>query len=231
MSGRKDYQERQQMKKDRYEELADKARRKSKEQSDKHHKIANNIPMGQPILVDHYSANKHRNDIRKMERAIENSIAEDEKADYYDSKVSNIENNNTISSDDPEAIQKLEQKLQTLEDYKTKVKAREHQTWELSNINQQMRSIRERLKELKELEDLQFDDISFNGGKVIHNADVNRIQFIFDNIPDEKIRDILKHRGFKWSRYNKAWQRLYNKNGITATRWVLDEISKLDDNN
>ena len=123
------------------------------------------------------------------------------------------------------------QKLQTLEDYKTKVKAIEHQTWELSNINQQMRSIRERLKELKELEDLQFDDISFNGGKVIHNADVNRIQFIFDNIPDEKIRDILKHRGFKWSRYNKAWQRLYNKNGITATRWVLDEISKLDDNN
>lgn len=231
MSGRKDYKERQQIKKERYEELADKARRKSKEQSDKHNKIANNIPLGQPILVDHYSANRHRNDIRKMERAIENSIREDEKADYYDSKASNIENSNTISSDDPEAIQKLEHKLQVLENDKAKIKAREHHTWELSNLNQQMRSIRERLKELKELEDLQFDDISSNGGKVIHNADVNRIQFIFDSIPDEKIRDILKHRGFKWSRYNKAWQRLYNKNGIRATRWVLDEISKLDDNN
>lgn len=230
MSGRKDYNERQQMKKERYEELANKARIKSNEQSDKHNKIASNIPFGQPILVDHYSTNRHRNDIRKMERAIENSIREDEKADYYDSKVNNIENNNIISSDDPNAIQKLEQKLQELEDYKSKVKAREHRTWELSNLNQQMRSIRERLKELKELDELQFEDITFSGGKVIHNADVNRIQFIFDTIPDEKTRDILKHRGFKWSRYEKAWQRLYNKNGITATRWVLDEISKSDDN-
>ena len=36
MSGRKDYKERQQMKKERYEELADKARKNSKKQSDKH---------------------------------------------------------------------------------------------------------------------------------------------------------------------------------------------------
>lgn len=231
MSGRKDYQERQQIKKERYEELADKARKKSKEQSEKHNKIASNIPMGQPILVDHYSTNRHRNDIRKMQRAIEKSICEDEKADYYDSKVSNIEKNNTISSDDPEAIQKLEHKLQVLENETAKIKAREHHTWELSNINQQMRSVKERLQELKELEELQFEDITFNGGKVIHNANVNRIQFIFDNIPDETTRDILKHNGFKWSRFEKAWQRLYNKNGIRATRWVLDKISKLDDNN
>lgn len=230
MSGRKDYEERQQMKKDRYEKLAERARTKSKEQSDKHNKIASTIPLGQPILVDHYSANRHRNDIKKMQNAIESSIREDEKADYYDSKVSTIENNTTISSDDPQAIHKLEQKLQALENCKEKIKARDHHSWELSNLNQQIRSIRERIKELKELDDLQFEDITFNGGKVICNTDVNRIQFIFDTIPDEKVRDILKHRGFKWSRYEKAWQRLYNKNSIRATRWVLDEISKIDDN-
>ena len=111
MSGRKDYKERQQMKKERYEELADKARRKSKEQSDRHNKIAGNIPFGQPILVDHYSSNRHRNDIKKMQQAIKKSIEEDKKADYYDNKASNIENNNAISSDDPEAILRLETKL------------------------------------------------------------------------------------------------------------------------
>lgn len=230
MSGRKDYLKRQQMKKERYKELADKARRKSKEQADKHNMIANTIPMGQPILADHYSASKHRNDIEKMQNAIESSVREDEKANYYDSKVNTIENNTTISSDDPQAIQKLEQKLQALEDYKVKVKAREHQKWELTNINQQMRSVKERIQELKELDELQFEEINFDGGKVIRNVDVNRIQFIFDSIPDEKVRDILKHRGFKWSRYESAWQRLYNKNGILATKSVLDEMSKLDDN-
>ena len=231
MSGRKDYKERQQMKKERYEELADKARRKSKEQSDRHNKIAGNIPFGQPILVDHYSSNRHRNDIKKMQQAIEKSIEEDKKADYYDNKASNIENNNAISSDDPEAKLRLETKLKALEDYKARVKLREHKSYELSNLNQQIRNVKERIKELKELEELQFKDIEFKGGKVTHNEEINRIQFIFDSIPDEKIRDILKHRGFKWSRYEKAWQRLYNKNGIIASKWVLEYISKLDDNN
>ena len=231
MSGRKDYKERQQMKKERYEELADKARRKSKEQSDRHNKIAGNIPFGQPILVDHHSANRHRNDIKKMQQAMEKSIEEDKKADYYDNKASNIENNNAISSDDPEAKLRLETKLKALEDYKARVKLREHKSYELSNLNQQIRNVKERIKELKELDELQFKDIEFKGGKVTHNEEINRIQFIFDSIPDEKIRDILKHRGFKWSRYEKAWQRLYNKNGIIASKWVLEYISKLDDNN
>lgn len=228
MAGRKDYKERLQMRKERYEELADKARKRSQEQSNKHNRIASNIPLGQPILVDHYSASRHRNDIKKMQNAIEKSIEEDKKADYYDSKVNNIENNNTISSDDPQAIEKLEKKLQALEDYKAKVKAREHKTWELSNINQQMRSIRERIKEIKELDEIDFKDITFTDGKVIHNKEINRIQFLFNDIPNEKVRDVLKHNGFKWSRYEKAWQRLYNKNGITATKWVLEEISKLN---
>lgn len=217
MSGRQDYKERQQMRKERYKELADKARIKSKEQSDKHNRILSNIPMGQPILVDHYSANKHRNDIKKMQNALRNSIHENDKADYYDNKANAIENNTIISSDDPNAIQKLKEKLKSLEDYKTRVKAREHKTWELTNLNQQMRTIKGRIKELKELDELQFKDITFDGGKVIHNKDINRIQFIFDDIPNDELRRILKHRGFKWSRYEKAWQRLYNKHCITAT--------------
>ena len=224
MSGRADYEERKQMKKERYEELADKARKRSKEQSEKHNRIANIIPMGQPILIDHYSANRHRNDIKKMDKAIEKSIEEDKKADYYESKVANIDNNAVISSDDPQAIQKLENKLKALEDYKAKVKARPHKTWELQNLNQQMKSVKDRIQQLKDLDELDFEDITFDGGKVVHNKEINRIQILFDNIPDEETRNLLKSRGFKWSRYEKAWQRLLNKNGIYAANYVIEKI-------
>lgn len=224
MPGRADYEERKQMKKERYEELADKARQRSKEQSDKHNRISNTIPMGQPILVDHYSASRHRNDIKKMNKAIEKSIEEDKKADYYNNKVASIDNNSSISSDDPQAIQKLEAKLKALEDYKTKVKARPHASYELRNLNQQMKNVKDRIQQLKELDELDFEDITFNSGKVIHNKEINRIQILFDDIPNEETRTLLKASGFKWSRYEKAWQRLFNKNGIYAAKSVLKKL-------
>ena len=137
-----------------------------------------------------------------------------------------MQNNSIISSDDPKAIEKLEQKLKLLEDYKTRVKSREHEQYELANINSEIRRIKDRIKELKELDELQFDNIKFEGGKVIHNNEINRIQFIFNTIPDEETRTILKSYGFKWSRYEKAWQRLFNKNGISAAKYILKKMEK-----
>lgn len=230
MAGRKDYDERRQRKREILEERAKKSHIKSRELYEKYDKIASRIPLGQPILIDHYSAKRHINDINKRQKTIEKSIAEDKKAKYYEEKINNIDRNNIISSDDPLAIQKLELKLKSLEDCKAKVKAREHKTWELSNLNQQIRGVRERIKKLKELDELQFETILFDNGKVIKNEEINRVQIIFDDVPDEKIRDILKSRGFKWSRYEKAWQRLYNMNSIKAAKGAIKDIKELNNN-
>ena len=66
----------------------------------------------------------------------------------------------------------------------------------------------------------------FENGKVIHNKEINRIQFLFDNIPDEDTRKILKSYGFRWSRYEKAWQRVFNLNCIRATNIIVKEIAE-----
>ncbi len=229
MSGRADYEERKQMKKDRYEELADKARHKSQEYINTHDKISSQIPLGQPILVDHYSASSTRNAYKRMNTAMDKSIEADKKADYYDNKVASIDNNSAISSDDPQAIQKLEQKLEQLEKQKIAIKAREHQWYELPYINKDIKRIKDRIQELKELDELNFEDIIFNGGKVVHNKEINRIQILFDDIPDETIRTLLKSHGFKWSRYEQAWQRLFNKNGINAAKYVIEKIENKGD--
>ena len=53
-----------------------------------------------------------------------------------------------------------------------------------------------------------------------------RLQLFFDGKPDEEIRTILKHNGFRWSGKNKAWQRHLNSNSEYALKYVLEELKK-----
>ncbi len=226
MAGRVDYEERQEYKKERYQELAEQAEQKSQLHYENHSKIANVIPMGQPILIGHHSEKRHRKDLDKIDNEMRKSIQESEKADYYRNKLDNIDNSKAISSDDPKAIEKLEARIEELEKAKVKVKARPHEWYELQYLNVDIKRAKERIKEIQELEELQFEEITFTGGKAILNREINRLQLLFDDKPDEKTRTLLKKHGFKWSRYEQAWQRLYNKNGIRAVRYVIEEIQK-----
>ena len=229
MAGRKDYEERKERRKERYQELAEKSREKSQQHYEQYQKMSNAIPLGQPILTDHYSANATRRSYQKMHSQFDKSVEADNKAEYYDNKVDTIENNKSISLDDPRAIEKLQDKLQRLEHERENIKSRPHATWELQNIGAEIRRIKERIKQIRELEELDFKDIEFTGGKAILNKEINRIQILFDNKPSEEVRNILKHRGFKWSRYEQAWQRLYNKNTIYATNRAIEEIQKISE--
>ncbi len=226
MAGRIDYKERQEYKKDLYQERAEQADKRSQAHYENHSKIASVIPMGQPILTGHHSEKRHRNDLKKIDNEMRKSIQESEKADYYRNKVDNIDNSKVISSDDPQAIEKLQARIEELEKAKEEVKARPHEWYELPYLNADIRRAKERIKEIQELEELQFEDVTFNGGKAILNREINRLQFLFDTKPDEETRTLLKKHGFKWSRYEQAWQRLYNKNGIYAVRYVIKKINE-----
>ena len=72
------------------------------------------IPFGQPILVGHHSEKSDRRYRDKIHNTFGRSFEAAEKADYYDEKVKTIENNSAISSDDPQAITKLKEKLTNL---------------------------------------------------------------------------------------------------------------------
>ena len=226
MAGRVDYEERQEYKKELYQERAEQAEQRSQAHYKRRNDLASVIPMGQPILIGHHSEKRHRKDLDKIDNEMRKSIQESEKADYYRNKLDNIDNSKAISSDDPKAIEKLEARIEELEKAKVEVKARPHEWYELPYLNADIRRCKDRIKEIQELEELQFEDVTFNGGKAILNREINRLQFLFDDKPDEEIRTLLKKHGFKWSKYEQAWQRLYNKNGIRAVRYVIEEIQK-----
>lgn len=92
---------------------------KSKAEADRLYNQAKNmasvIPLGQPILVGHHSETRDRNYRKKIHNTFGKAFATAEKAEYYEGKVETIEANNAISSDDPQAITKLKDKLASLE--------------------------------------------------------------------------------------------------------------------
>jgi len=76
--------------------------------------IAKYIPPGQPILVGHHSEKRHRKDIERMHGSMSKGRTALEKADYYRDRIAAMESSNIISSDDPQAISKLSDKLEKL---------------------------------------------------------------------------------------------------------------------
>ena len=77
---------------------------------------------------------------------------------------------------------------------------------------------------MEKLEQIEFNDIEFTGGKVVRNKEINRIQFLFNSKPSEEIRSTLKSNGFHWSRQENAWQRLFNENAIIVTNRIVENV-------
>lgn len=229
MGGRADYEERRKRRIERYEQLSLKAKEESEARGNS---TANRILMstpGQPILVGHHSERAHRRLIKRANDDIRKSIELSEKSDYYDRKAKNAVNSNAIYNDDPEAINKLKDKLERLEQERKEIKKREHFDWELRNIGATIRETKMRIDRLEELEKVEFPDIVFSGGKVIHNKEINRIQIFFDAKPSEGMRNHLHHNGFHWSRSEGAWQRQFNKTSIWKTKDAIELFEKIGD--
>ena len=180
---------------------------------------------GQPIIVGHDSEKMARRLHEKAWNDIGKSIEEDKKSKYYKDKAETLESSNVIYGDDPNAISKLKEKLEYLEKQRELIKADEnHKSWQLQNIGARIRETKKRIERMEELENINFEDKEFVGGKIIHNKKINRIQIIFNDIPSEDIRSNLKHNGFHWSRSEGAWQREFNQNTIRATNRLLQDV-------
>jgi len=224
MGGRADYEERKEARKLRYEELSEKAKEKSDQYSNSTANRILSMTPGQPIIIGHHSEKKAR---RLHERAwndTRRSIEEYDKSKYYKQRAKTVENSKVIYNDDPNAIEKLKEKLEYLENERELIKKEEHSQWQLQNIGARIRETKRRIEELERLDNIEFKPVEFAGGKVIHNKEINRIQIIFDNIPDEDIRKSLKSRGFHWSRRESAWQREFTENAIKATNILIRDV-------
>lgn len=85
------------------------------------------------------------------------------------------------------------------------------------------REIREKLEIAKGQENKVF---SFGEGTLVWNYGEDRLQILFDKIPEDDKRKELKSSGFRWSPKNKAWQRQLTQNAVCAAKRVLNLQTK-----
>jgi hypothetical protein len=117
------YEEKKAARIERMEARADRARQEAENRSNAAHAAVADIPFGQPVLVGHHSEKRHRAAIAKMERNMDKFCEALKKAEYWEDKARAAEANSAISSDDPDAIEKLTAKLDMLETQKARMKA------------------------------------------------------------------------------------------------------------
>ncbi|MEX6113842.1 DUF3560 domain-containing protein [Providencia stuartii] len=260
------YEEKQARRKERYQELADNAAIKSNAIYSQARNMADMIPFGQPILLGHHSEKRDRNFRSKIIKTFEKSFEQSNKAEYYENKAASV-GKAGISSDDPDAILKLEKKLAGLEKCQERMKSvnkivknkkmtaeeklnklielgykQESATellngdflgrigfapYALQNNNAEINRVKKRIISLSKIKNN--DNVTEENNKFIFkvNYEINRIMFIFDDKPDDKIRKILKSNAFNWSKYNNAWIRKISPNSLYVAELIKKELNML----
>lgn len=97
--------------------------------------------------------------------------------------------------------------------------------FDTTNINAEIRRLKARLEKLESVKDAGTKEESNDLFTVIENVEIMRLQLLFDGIPDESIRDILKRHGFRWSPKNKAWQRQLTDNARYSLKQVKEQLN------
>lgn len=208
------YEDKQNARRERYEELSDKASRESEQAHQAFRNKMSAIPFGQPILVGHHSEQRDRRYREKAWDTLGKAVKLSDKADYYESKANSV-GKAGISSDDANAIAKLAQK------YKSGVTSAEKR-----RIIDRVIDIHKN-RELAQSSSLQ-SDYSNLGFQVERNADINRLQLKFDGKPPENVRSILKSNGFRWSPREGAWQRQLGANSEGSLSRVVEKLNNIN---
>ena len=94
------------------------------------------------------------------------------------------------------------------------------------NTNANIRNTKKRIEELEVKEAKagnENKEVVFDGGKVILNYEIDRVQIQHDAKPEPAVITSLKSSGFKWSPFYKVWQRQLTRNAI----WVTENLLKI----
>lgn len=108
--------------------------------------------------------------------------------------------------------------------------------FELTNNNAKIKSAKARIAQIERLKKEAADtaeqpeaDETADLYKVVENAEIMRLQVIFDGKPNAYARSIMKRNGFRWSPSNSAWQRQLTQNAKYSLKRVQEELQNLDD--
>lgn len=225
MSGREDYEERKQERIDRLNDAAYKLSKESTAAMQRSHDLVKDIPLGQPNIRGALTGT-----LNKARSAADRALAASEKSSYYADRAAAAENNNTISSDDPDAIEKLQAKIEALELKRDNIKAfnkdaKKNGTspaawYELPYISKEIKRLKDRIANLERIDRMPAELIEFDGGEIESDPITNRVIIRYDERQPGEITEKLSSNGFHWSPTVRGWTRLRNRNALYAAKQI-----------
>lgn len=235
MTGRQGYSARKAARIARLEEGAANMREQAEEQLGRVDQLAEQRPLGQPILVGHHSERAARRFQARIEVGMRRGVAMLERAEELERRAAAAENNEAISSDDPDAVERLQAKLSAIEARRDRWKAiakalrsgeaaalqalaldaAERRDLEAShgyvsygfrNASAEIRRIKLRITKLQARAERSPRPAETIGTVTIDEGE-NRVRIRFPGRPAAPVIQELKRRGFRWSRMTGVWQR------------------------
>jgi Domain of unknown function (DUF3560) len=266
------YEERLERRRERLEKRAQRLRTEGEQRIAGAKRIADIIPFGQPILVGHHSEKRHRRDIDRIHNGFSKGYGALKDAAELERRAESV-GSGGISSDDPDAVTKLQEQLEQLqqrqgymkgvnalmqkaglfrgsdlsaEERIERVIAQGHDrpgaerllidallagrfnnvigfpSFELTNNSANMRRIRQRIEQLRRQESTPpIDAVAGDGWRLFEDVDANRLCIEYDAKPPSEAIAALKAAGFRWSPYEKRWQRHRSNGALWNARHLL----------
>jgi hypothetical protein len=97
-------------------------------------------------------------------------------------------------------------------------------TYFTDNETAEIRRIKKRIEELQKQKEAPAKETSGDGWTMYEDQEAGRICFEFDGKPEPDVISTLKHNGFKWSPRLKRWQRQNTDNGRRAADKVAQTL-------
>jgi hypothetical protein len=227
------YEEKQEAKRERLKAAAAKRRAAAEKLSKDGWDALSQIPFGQPILVGHHSERSDRAYRGRAVGKIDKSVELSKQADNLEARADGV-GSGGISSDDPEAVRKLEDKLLKLEEAHAHMvesnrearangQEKPYATYQLTNSGANVRRIKERIAGLEQARGAEtMQPKSGNGWTMHEDKSDNRIVIKFNSRPSSEICKSLRSYGFLWSPSRGAWVR----NAVNA-RFAIDRAYQI----
>jgi len=233
------YEQKQEARRERLERAADRAKQESDSRFDRARGSIAGIPPGQPILVGHHSEKRHRAALRRHDTNMRAGCDAADRAQDLASRAESV-GSGGISSDDPDAVEKIRERIVELETKREGLKASNREArkqgrerlpaYVLSNLGANIRRLRERIKTLEDqAETPGRERLEGDGWKLYEDVEENRTCIDFPGKPSAEIRGRLKSAGFRWAPSMGRWQRQRSNGAWQSALFALTSDSRVGD--
>lgn len=175
---------------------------------------------GQPTIIGHYSQKKSERFHDKIDKRMNSSLKLAEKSEFYKEKAEAALNSNVISSYDPDATKKINEKIESLKTMDKKSQAN----------YAEIRRLQKRLETLEKNKQRKTATYEYNGFKLQTNSEDNKIYFSFKEKPNFEMSNSLKKHGFKWTPSKESWGRMWTGDAVFSAKELRKELREIIQN-